>query len=98
MANKILKPSVKATGIVDMIELGLFKTATEAALTPIVGNGTLTSGAAKLVAGGLVSQITTGKHANLLAGGIVTDAVEDIAHAAIGYLRGGVAAPANDGW
>jgi len=49
--GKILKPKVQASGLMDAFEMGILKTLSERTLTPVVGNGTFISGAAKIVGG-----------------------------------------------
>lgn len=89
MAN-ILKPKVQASGLMDAFEMGLLKTFSERTLTPVVGNGTFTSGAVKLIGGGVLSGFSKNKHVGLLSSAMVIDGVEDAAHSLIGGLMGGV--------
>ena len=82
----ILKPKVQASGLVDVALLGLSKSATERILTPMVGNATMTSGAVKLVAGGLIQG--RGKMGQIVGGGLVVDAMEDFVNALMGGVGG----------
>jgi len=74
---EILKPKVEASGLLDVALLGVSKKETETALAPMVGNGTLKSGAVKLVAGGIL-QGQAGKIGKTIGGGLVVDGVEDL--------------------
>lgn len=85
----VLKPKVQATGLIDTFEMAVFKTVSERLLTPVVGNGSLISGAAKIIGGGVLTGVSKNKHVNLLASGIVIDGVEDGAHALLGPVLGG---------
>lgn len=92
---KILNPEVKAVGMVDTFEMAVLKTLSEKALTPVVGNSSITSGTAKLVAGGVIPAISRNKHVNLLSSAMIIDGVEDMAHALLGKYLGGVPGSAN---
>ena len=85
----VLKPKIQATGLMDTFELAILKTLSERTLTPIVGNGTLMSGAAKLVGGGALSSLSRNKHIGLLGSAMVVDGVEDAAHSLLGGILGG---------
>lgn len=85
---QILKPKIKATGLMDAFEMGILKTVSERALNPVVGNSTLTSGAVKLVAGGILPSISRNKHVGLLSSAMVIDGVEDAAHSILSGLLG----------
>lgn len=95
MAN-ILNPKVKATGLADVALMGISKSVGERALAPIIGNGTLSSGAMKLVAGGLVQG--RGKMGNIVGSGFVIDGVEDIVNSFMGGIGGGSAGAASEDW
>ena len=85
----VLKPKVQATGLMDTFELAILKTLSEKALTPVVGNGTFMSGAAKLVGGGVLTSVSRNKHVGLLGSALVVDGVEDAAHSLLGSVLGG---------
>lgn len=89
--GKILKPKVQATGLIDAFEMGILKTLSERALSPVVGNGTFISGAAKIVGGGVLTSVSRNKHAGLLSSAMVIDGVEDAAHSVLGKILGGTA-------
>lgn len=89
---KILKPKIQATGLLDAFELGVFKSVTERALTPVVGNSSLQSGAVKLVSGGILNSMSRNKHVNLLSSAVIVDGIEDVVHSLLGSALGG-----NDG-
>lgn len=88
MAN-ILKPKVQASGLVDSFEMAILKTVSERLATPVIGNGTLVSGAVKLAAGGIIPSISRNKHAGLLSSAMIIDGVEDAAHVIVGSVMGG---------
>ena len=90
MANIIAKPKVKASGLMDLLEMGIMKTVSEKALsaTP-VGNATLMSGVIKLGLGGVVNSMIKNKHGKLLGGAIVIDGAEDISMALLSRIGGG---------
>ena len=90
----VLKPKVQATGLMDTFELAILKTLSERALTPVVGNGTFMSGAAKLVGGGVLSSVSRNKHVGLLGSGVIVDGVEDLAHSVLGKVLGGTSTSA----
>lgn len=83
----ILKPKVQASGLMDVAMLGLSKSATERILTPIIGNATISSGAMKLFAGGVIQG--RGKIGQAVGGGLVIDGVEDLVTAVLGGKMGG---------
>lgn len=87
--GKILKPKVQATGLMDAFEMGILKTLSERTLTPIVGNGTFMSGAAKIVGGGVITSVSKNKHVGLLSSAMIIDGVEDAAHSILGNILGG---------
>lgn len=89
--GKILKPKVQATGLMDAFEMGVLKTLSERTLSPVVGNGTLMSGAAKIVGGGVISGVSKNKHVGLLSSAMVIDGVEDAAHNILGKILGATA-------
>ena len=88
MAN-VLKPKVKATGLMDAFEMGILKTVSERVLTPVVGNSTFISGTAKVIGGGVLNKVSRNKHIGLLSSAMVIDGVEDAAHSVLGGLMGG---------
>lgn len=88
MAN-VLKPKIKATGLMAAFEMGIFKTLTERTLTPVIGNSTFMSGGAKLLGGGVLTSVSRNKHIELLSSAMIIDGVEDIAHSLLGSVLGG---------
>jgi len=90
---KILKPKVKATGLMDSFELAAMKSVSERLMTPVIGNGTITSGALKLVAAGIGSSVSRNKHIGLLSSAIIVDGFEDIVVSLLGGrdIGGGIA-------
>lgn len=83
---EILTPKVHASGLGEVVALGLSKKISETALafTP-VGNGTVKSAIVKGVIGG-VAYGRAGKIGNIIAGGLVIDAVEDAINALVAPL------------
>ena len=90
----ILKPKVNASGLTDVVFLGVSKHVTERLMTPIVGNGTLQSGLTKGVLGGVVGSMGFGKIGTAISGGMIVDGIEDIIFA----LMGGGAESNGGGW
>jgi len=64
--------------LLDIAEIAVTKLVSERLLSGFIGNGTVMSGAVKGVGGLALSQID-GKHAKLIAAGMLVDAVEDLA-------------------
>ena len=95
--TKILKPKVKASGLTDAFEMAAFKSISERVLAPIVGNGSLKSGAIKLVGAGVVSSVSKNKHAGLLSSAIIVDGFEDIVLSLLGGKGVGVGTGAAEG-
>lgn len=89
--KRILEPKVEAKGLVDVLELGLLKSASEQVLmrTP-VGNGTILSAAAKGIGGGIVHSLSRNKHVQLLGSALIVDAVEDAVRSLLGGDVGGI--------
>lgn len=85
---KILSPKVEATGLVDVAEMAALKTIGETILTPVIGNGSITSGAIKLAMAGLGAGLSKNKHLKLAASALAIDAVEDIAHTVMPRILG----------
>ncbi len=81
---KILQPKIEASGLMDALAIGVAKTVTEQALTPIVGNASLKSGAVKLIGGSVVSSMLPGKLGKIVGSAMTIDGVEDIVHAIVG--------------
>ncbi len=81
----------------DAFEMGILKTVSERFLTPVVGNSTFMSGAAKVIGGGVLNGVSRNKHIGLLSSAMVIDGVEDAAHSVLGGLMGGTP-DAGSGW
>lgn len=78
--RKVITETVaKDVGYMDLVGAGLVKYFGERALTPVIGNGTLMSGAVKL-GGGLAARKFMGKGTikDSLALGLSIDGIEDI--------------------
>lgn len=72
----ILKPKVEASGIVDLLLIGVSKQVTEKLAIPVVGNGTPVSALAKGLAGGVLHG-KGGKIGHYVSSGLLIDAAED---------------------
>lgn len=86
MVEEILPVKVHATGLVDVFLLGVSKAAAERVLMPFIGNGTVKSGAIKLI-GGSAAHYLGGMPGKYIGGGMVLDGVEDII---VSFLGGGM--------
>ena len=95
---KILKPKIQASGLLDAFELGVFKSVSERALTPAIGNSTLQSGGIKLVGGGIINSMSRNKHINLLSSAIIVDGIEDVVHSLLGATLGGAEGATASDW
>ena len=82
--SKILKPRVKATGLIDSFELAVMKSVGERALAPVIGNGSLQSGAVKLVGAGILGSVSRNKHIGLFSSSMIVDGFEDIVSSLLG--------------
>jgi hypothetical protein len=95
----LIKMSVRkaisgSVSYVDLVGAGLVKYFGEKALTPVIGNGTLMSGAAKL-AGGFAARKFLGKGmvGDSLSLGLAIDGVEDV----LTHFIGGAGIGGSDG-
>lgn len=96
---KLLGKKVSAGGMdyLDLLAAGLAKYATERALSPIIGNGTIKSGGIKLVGGmGLKAVAGTGPIQNPISLALAIDGMEDILTAVIG--GSGIGGGTGDSW
>jgi hypothetical protein len=95
---KILKPKIKASGLMDAFEMGAFKSISERITAPVIGNGTFTSGGIKLVGAGILSSLSRNKHVGLLSSAVIVDGVEDIVTGLLSGIgdAGGVAGVGGD--
>jgi hypothetical protein len=78
LLSSVTKPSIQATGLIDLAGMLIVKRVVDAGAVPIVGNNNLMSGAAKLLIGGILHG-KGGRIGNVLTGGVVLDGVDDIA-------------------
>ena len=85
---KILKPKIKANGLMDSFEMAALKSISERSLAPVIGNGSMKSGVVKLVGAGVLGSVSSNKHVSLLSSAIIVDGFEDIV---TGLLGGSVA-------
>jgi hypothetical protein len=85
--TEIMKPKVHTEGWVDLIALGVVKQAEERLTSPLIGNGTIVSGAVKGVAGALFHG-KAGRIGNIVSGALLVDAGEDLAVAVMGLVGG----------
>lgn len=86
---KILQPKVQASGIVDLIAIGVAKNFEERITAPIIGNGTLQSGIIKGIAGTLIEG-RAGKLGKIIGGALGVDAGEDLAIGLLGLVGGAI--------
>ncbi len=92
---EVLNPKVEAHGLFDVLGMAVAKQVTEKMLMPYIGNGTVKSGIIKGIAGGLLYG-KAGKYGNMVAGGLVIDAAEDVAVSLMGRFMGGGEQATND--
>lgn len=85
---KILKPKIQASGLMDSFELGVMKSVSERVLMPVIGNGSVKSGAIKLVGAGLLTTVSRNKHVSLLSSAVIVDGIEDIVTSLLGGMTG----------
>jgi hypothetical protein len=78
MVDLVPKAKIESSGIVDALLIGTVKAVEERALMGVIGNGTVTSGAIKLVAGGIVQSAIGGKSGKIVGSAFVIDGVEDV--------------------
>jgi len=89
----------QASGIGDALIIGGIKVVEERALTSIIGNGTLKSGAIKLAGGAVLSGIIGGKAGNLAGSAFAIDGMEDIVNGILGVSTSSSSTTANaDAW
>ncbi len=84
---KILQPKVEASGIIDLIAIGIAKNFEERITSPIIGNGTIQSGIIKGIAGTLIEG-RAGKLGKIVGGALGVDAGEDLAIGLLGMAGG----------
>jgi hypothetical protein len=87
---KILKPKIKASGLMDAFEMGVFKTVSERTAAPMIGNGTITSGTVKLIGAGVLSSLSRNRHVGLLSSAVIIDGVEDVVNSLLGNIGGDI--------
>jgi hypothetical protein len=78
MVDLVPKAKIESSGIVDALLIGTVKAVEERALMGVIGNGTVTSGAIKLVSGGIVQSAIGGKTGKIVGSAFVIDGVEDV--------------------
>lgn len=83
MVDLVPKAKIESSGIVDALLIGTVKAVEERALMGVIGNGTVTSGAIKLVAGGIVQSAIGGKSGKIVGSAFVIDGVEDVVNGLI---------------
>lgn len=89
---EILNPKIPATtGLIDFVAVGASKQLTEMILSPMIGNATIKSGIIKMILGGVIHSMGKGnKWINIVSGGILVDASEDIAVSTVVPMLKGV--------
>ena len=78
MVDLIPKAKISSNGLTEALMIGVAKAVEERALMPFIGNGTVTSGAIKLVGGGFVQSAIGGKIGNVAGSALVIDGIEDV--------------------
>jgi hypothetical protein len=78
MVDLVPKAKIESNGLVDALLIGTVKAVEERALMGVIGNGTVTSGAIKLVSGGIVQSAIGGKTGKIVGSAFVIDGVEDV--------------------
>jgi len=86
--GNIMNPKVEASGLTDVIALGLAKSTTERLLTPMIGNGSIKSGVIKTIGGALIGG-KGGKIGKAVSGGLIVDGIEDVVSSVLGGSTGG---------
>ena len=71
-------PKVELAGLGELFAMGAVKSIEERALTGIIGNGSLKSGAIKGAAGIAASKFVGGGAGRVVGGALIVDAVEDV--------------------
>lgn len=100
MGKTILSPKVVSSGVsyLDLILAGGVKYFAERALTPVVGNGTIKSGAVKLGAGLAAKKfLGAGMFGDAIGLGLSIDGVEDLLVSVLGSTGSGAEAQ-GDNW
>ncbi len=86
---ELLKIKTHTTSVFDFIGAGVVKSIEEPLLTPIIGNGTIWSGAGKAIIAALLDG-RGGRIGNVAAIGFGVDAGEDIVRGLLGGGLGGL--------
>ena len=85
MANIIGKAKAGGVSIMTLAAAGIVKPFTEAALTPVIGDGNLISGAVKTIGGMAINQYAgRGVVQDSLSIALVVDGIEDLMHGVFG--------------
>jgi hypothetical protein len=83
MVDLVPKAKIESNGLVDALLIGTVKAVEERALMGVIGNGTVTSGTIKLVAGGIAQSAVGGKAGKIVGSAMVIDGVEDVVNGLI---------------
>lgn len=83
MVDLVPKAKIESNGIIDALTIGVVKAVEERTLMPYIGNGTTTSGAIKLVAGGAMQSMIGGKMGKIVGSAFTIDGVEDVVNGLI---------------
>lgn len=85
MANFIGQAKAGGVSIMTLAAAGVLKPFTEAALTPVIGDGNLISGAVKTIGGMAINQYAgRGVVQDSLSIALVVDGIEDLMHGVFG--------------
>ena len=88
----------ESSGIGDALLIGGIKAVEERALISVIGNGTLKSGAIKLVGGAVISGMLPGKSGKLVGSAFAIDAVEDIVNGLMGAVSASTGSNQENAW
>ena len=85
MANFVGKAKAGGVSVMTLAAAGVIKPFTEAALTPVIGDGNIISGAVKTIGGLAVNQYAgRGVVQDSLSIALVVDGIEDLMHGVFG--------------
>lgn len=85
MANFVGKAKAGGVSIMTLAAAGIIKPFSEAALTPVIGDGNLISGAVKTIGGMAINQYAgRGVVQDSLSIALVVDGIEDLMHGVFG--------------
>jgi hypothetical protein len=84
-----------ANSLTDALMIGGVKVVEERALSGVIGNGTLKSGAIKLFAGSVLSGAVKGKSGHIVSSALAIDGIEDLVNGILSAATGSGAVGGN---